>query len=228
MRERSFRPRSPTCSADGGTFLRSRCMPYIRRDSPVGAGAKERAGLGSSAQGLGRGLRAALSSAGPEARHDLHGASRKVGRQARSPIASPQAWRRGLDFQCFQLRLTASSPTIARLSVHFGQQRQRGLTWRSSRPATAGRRLSSTLGRMNDAPSSADFGFTYRSRKRGEVHVLHRGHLAATLRGTNAQEFLVEVSSCSSADAQHLMARVTGNYKRGNERLAGSHPRSRP
>lgn len=73
----------------------------------------------------------------------------------------------------------------------------------------------------------ADLGFSHRSRKSGEVQVLHRGVLAATLRGADAQQFLTEVASCSPADTQQLMARLTGNYKRGNERLAAAHPRNR-
>lgn len=79
---------------------------------------------------------------------------------------------------------------------------------------------------VSDTPSAAD-GFTYRSRKGGAVEVLHRGRLAATLRDFDAQAFLVEVTSCSSRDAQQLMARLTGNYKRGNERTASNHPRNR-
>jgi hypothetical protein len=78
-----------------------------------------------------------------------------------------------------------------------------------------------------DASASADLGFSYRSRKSGEVQVLHRGTVASTLRGSDAAEFLAEVSAGSAADAQQLMARVTGNYKRGNERLAAAHPRNR-
>lgn len=75
--------------------------------------------------------------------------------------------------------------------------------------------------------SDADLGFTFRTRKSGEVQVLHRGTLAATLRGSSAAEFLAEVADCGHSDAQQLMARVTGNYKHGNERLAASHPRNR-
>ena len=75
--------------------------------------------------------------------------------------------------------------------------------------------------------SASDLGFTFRERKSGEVQVLHYGVLASTLRGADAQEFLAEVSSCSSAELQQLMARITGNYKRGNERLAAEHPRNR-
>jgi len=74
---------------------------------------------------------------------------------------------------------------------------------------------------------NSDLGFSYRSRRAGEVQVLHRGVLATTLRGFKADEFLSEVADCSSEQAQQLMARITGNYKRGNERLASAHPRNR-
>jgi hypothetical protein len=72
-----------------------------------------------------------------------------------------------------------------------------------------------------------DLGFTYRIRKSREVEVLHHGKLAATLRGSDAADFLSEVEVGGLADAQQLMARLTGNYKHGNERLAASHPRNR-
>jgi hypothetical protein len=66
-------------------------------------------------------------------------------------------------------------------------------------------------------------GFEY--EERGEdVVITHNGQRAATLRGEAAGRFLVEVEQ---GDAQQLMARVTGKYKRGNERLAKSHPRNR-
>jgi hypothetical protein len=72
-----------------------------------------------------------------------------------------------------------------------------------------------------------DLGFTYRVRKNKAVEVLHRGRLASTLRGNEATDFLSEVESGSEDDAQQLMARITGNYKRGNERVASQHPRNR-
>jgi hypothetical protein len=60
--------------------------------------------------------------------------------------------------------------------------------------------------------------------ERGDrVMIYHRGRLAATLRGARARAFLEDVAD---VDAQLLMARVTGNYKRGNERTASSHPRN--
>ena len=72
-----------------------------------------------------------------------------------------------------------------------------------------------------------DLGFTYRVRKNGEVEIFHRGRLASTLRGTDAEDFKQEAAAESSAEGQQLMARVTGNYKHGNERKAGEHHRNR-
>ncbi len=43
------------------------------------------------------------------------------------------------------------------------------------------------------------------------------------LRGARASEFLDEVET---GDPQLLMARLTGNYKRGNEHTARRHPRN--
>lgn len=70
-------------------------------------------------------------------------------------------------------------------------------------------------------------GFRYVVRASGEVVIHHRETLATTLRGDAAAEFVAEVEAGDEADAQELMARVTGNYRRGNERTAKQHPRNR-
>jgi len=80
---------------------------------------------------------------------------------------------------------------------------------------------------VNEQTEENDLGFTYRTRKNGDVEILHHGRLAATLRGTNAVDFIQDVADSTAADAQQLMARMTGNYKRGNERTAKNHPRNR-
>jgi hypothetical protein len=80
---------------------------------------------------------------------------------------------------------------------------------------------------MQASPEPDDLGFTYRVRKNGDVEILHRGRLAATLRGNDAEDFKQEASDETSVAAQQLMARITGNYKRGNERKAADHPRNR-
>ena len=80
---------------------------------------------------------------------------------------------------------------------------------------------------MEEPSPACDFGFTYRVRKDGAVEILHRGRLASTLRGNDAEEFKQEAVDETTAEAQQLMARITGNYKRGNERTASQHPRNR-
>jgi succinylglutamate desuccinylase len=71
-----------------------------------------------------------------------------------------------------------------------------------------------------------DLGFTYRAFKNGHVEVRHHGVLATTLRGSAAEKFL-STASDGGPKAQQLMARLTGNYKRGNEAHAKGHPRNR-
>jgi hypothetical protein len=73
---------------------------------------------------------------------------------------------------------------------------------------------------------SEDLGFTWRRRKNGDVEILHKGRLASTLRGNDAAEFLSAADSSELIDLQPLMARITGNYKHGNERMAAEHPRN--
>jgi hypothetical protein len=67
-------------------------------------------------------------------------------------------------------------------------------------------------------------GFTYRLRKNGDVELLHHGRCATVLRGAAAARFLIDVDR---DDPQELMARLTGNYRHGNERTAKQHPRNR-
>ncbi|WP_062206776.1 hypothetical protein [Streptomyces sp. NBRC 109706] len=66
-------------------------------------------------------------------------------------------------------------------------------------------------------------GFAYTTRPDGTVTITHHGAQAGVLRGGRAARFLNEVEA---GDAQLVMARWTGNYKHGNERVARSHPRN--
>lgn len=70
-------------------------------------------------------------------------------------------------------------------------------------------------------------GFTFAIRGNGDVVIHHHGRLAATLRGDAAAELLEEMEGADPVDAQARMARLTGNYRRGNERTAKQHPRNR-
>lgn len=72
--------------------------------------------------------------------------------------------------------------------------------------------------------SGSPRGFAWRERRDGAVVVTAHGRVAATLRGRAALRFLDAVER---DDPQQVMARVTGNYRRGNERAARDHPRNR-
>jgi hypothetical protein len=76
-------------------------------------------------------------------------------------------------------------------------------------------------------PGEAE-GFEYDVRRDGEVVITHHGKRATVLRGPRAAEFVDEVDTGpDELSAQQVMARWTGNYKRGNERAARAHPRNR-
>jgi hypothetical protein len=78
-----------------------------------------------------------------------------------------------------------------------------------------------------ETTAPTDLGFTFLVRRNGDVEIFHRNRLATTLRGDAADDFKQEAGEEKSAEAQQLMARVTGNFKHGNERLAGEHPRNK-
>ena len=65
-------------------------------------------------------------------------------------------------------------------------------------------------------------GFDYEVRD-GVVRISHHGRVATTVRGGRAAAFLAEVEQ---DNPQLVMARWTGNYRRGNERTAKNHPRN--
>jgi hypothetical protein len=61
--------------------------------------------------------------------------------------------------------------------------------------------------------------FAYRLLKDGRVRISHRDRHVVTLAGERAA-WLRDAIAREGADEQLLLARVTGNFKRGNERLA--------
>lgn len=66
-------------------------------------------------------------------------------------------------------------------------------------------------------------GFAYTERADGTVTITHHGRRATILRGGRAARFLAEVAA---GEPQGVMARWTGDYRRGNERTARRHPRN--
>ena len=64
----------------------------------------------------------------------------------------------------------------------------------------------------------ADEPFSHATRSDGSVVILYRAAPITILRGKAATRFLARLDGADGGAAQQLMARVTGNFKRGNER----------
>jgi hypothetical protein len=60
--------------------------------------------------------------------------------------------------------------------------------------------------------------FAWTSTKDGRVRISWRGTVVTTLAGERATRFLEQVERADDEAEQLLLARVTGNFKRGNER----------
>jgi hypothetical protein len=60
--------------------------------------------------------------------------------------------------------------------------------------------------------------FAWASTKDGRVRISWRGRVVTTLAGGSAARFLEQVEGIDREGEQLLMARATGNFKRGNER----------
>ena len=65
---------------------------------------------------------------------------------------------------------------------------------------------------------NSDLGFSWRPTKDGRVRIARDGRVVTTLAGARAETFLTRVEGADAAAAQQLMARATGNYRRGNKR----------
>ena len=60
--------------------------------------------------------------------------------------------------------------------------------------------------------------FDYRVTKHGGVIVSRGGRVVMTVGGTDAGRLVVALQRADDSQAQHLLARASGNYRRGNER----------
>jgi hypothetical protein len=81
-------------------------------------------------------------------------------------------------------------------------------------------------GQTNEGETD-DLGFTHIATKSGLVFIRRDGRQVTELSGAAASEFLKKVKDADFAMQQQIMARITGNYKRGNERQAAKHTRNR-
>ena len=61
--------------------------------------------------------------------------------------------------------------------------------------------------------------FTYRITKDKKVFISYEGNHVTTLSGKKSEKFISDIAGLDGKDLQLVMAKVTGNFKRGNERV---------
>jgi hypothetical protein len=69
--------------------------------------------------------------------------------------------------------------------------------------------------------------FEYRETKDSTVHISWYGKRVMTLKGPQARKFLAKIADLEGKEAQLAMAKITGNFKHGNERAAAQTRKSR-
>ena len=68
--------------------------------------------------------------------------------------------------------------------------------------------------RLNDEP------FSFRQNKNNTVFLDYNGKQVKILKGKDAEKFLKKMNDAEDEKSRQLiMAKITGNFKRGNERL---------
>lgn len=60
--------------------------------------------------------------------------------------------------------------------------------------------------------------FSFAARADGTIVIRYHNAPVTILRGRSAERFSARIADASPSAAQQLMARATGNFKRGNER----------
>ena len=60
--------------------------------------------------------------------------------------------------------------------------------------------------------------FSYKISKDSKVFISYEGKTVTTLSGKRACEFIEKIKTAQAKDVQLIMAKATGNFKRGNER----------
>ncbi len=60
--------------------------------------------------------------------------------------------------------------------------------------------------------------FSYRLLKDGKVLIFWNDKQVMILKGKDSEKFLTRVTKADAFEAQLIMAKITGNFKRGNEK----------
>lgn len=67
-------------------------------------------------------------------------------------------------------------------------------------------------------PGLADDPFDYQVTRSGQVRISRGSRAVAVVGGRDAERLADRLASADHDRIQHLLARATGNYRRGNER----------
>jgi len=60
--------------------------------------------------------------------------------------------------------------------------------------------------------------FTYKKTKENKVFIYWKGKQVTTLTGKASDRFLMAIEDKSHLETQLILAKITGNFKRGNEK----------
>jgi hypothetical protein len=63
-----------------------------------------------------------------------------------------------------------------------------------------------------------DLGFSFTLNKSGDLFILRSGRQVSILRGSRATQAALQLEDLAFRDQQILLAKLSGNYKRGNEK----------
>lgn len=66
--------------------------------------------------------------------------------------------------------------------------------------------------RLEEAP------FSYRTSKDNKVFIDWHGKQVMVIKGKAGEKFLAKMQGATPKEAQLIMAKITGNFKRGNEK----------
>ncbi|MFA7331200.1 MAG: hypothetical protein WC326_09010 [Candidatus Delongbacteria bacterium] len=72
-----------------------------------------------------------------------------------------------------------------------------------------------------------ELGFSWREQGDDELAIQRHGSTVTVLRGAAARRARAQLAGLEADAVQQLLARLTGNYRRGNEGVAARHPRNR-
>lgn len=65
--------------------------------------------------------------------------------------------------------------------------------------------------------------FTYTITKGPKVMIYYHGKQVTILQGNQANRFIEKMDRANARESQQIMAKATGNFKRGNERAGKEH-----